>query len=57
MYSWIWRHLPGNSLVRAVISLLLVIGAVYVLFQYVFPWLEPLLPFSDVTVDNGGGTG
>jgi hypothetical protein len=26
---------------------------VYVLFQYVFPWAEPLLPFNDVTVDNG----
>jgi hypothetical protein len=25
---------------------------VYVLFQYIFPWAEPLLPFNDVTVDN-----
>lgn len=52
MYSWIWRHLPGNALVRALISLVLVIAVVYVLFQYVFPWAEPLLPFNDVTVDN-----
>ncbi|MFE9422416.1 hypothetical protein ACFYNO_05560 [Kitasatospora sp. NPDC006697] len=55
MYGWIWRHLPGNALVRAIISLLLVVGAVYLLFQYVFPWAEPLLPFNDVTVNNGGG--
>ncbi|MFF7637185.1 hypothetical protein ACFZB9_29155 [Kitasatospora sp. NPDC008050] len=54
MYSWIWRHLPGHFLVRAVISLLLILGVVYVLFQYVFPWAEPLLPFNDVTVNNGG---
>ncbi|MFI2607996.1 hypothetical protein [Kitasatospora sp. NPDC018619] len=55
MYGWIWRHLPGNTLVRAVISLLLVVGAVYLLFTYVFPWAEPLLPFGDVTVDGGDG--
>ncbi|GHG59125.1 hypothetical protein [Streptomyces griseocarneus] len=53
MYVWIWRHLPGNAWVKALMSLLLVLGTVYVLFQYVFPWAEPLLPFNDVTVDNG----
>ncbi|MFJ7909618.1 hypothetical protein [Kitasatospora sp. NPDC096204] len=55
MYGWIWRHLPGNTLVRAVVSLLLVLGTVYLLFTYVFPWAEPLLPFGDVTVDGGDG--
>ncbi|MFI9270042.1 hypothetical protein ACIGXM_04915 [Kitasatospora sp. NPDC052896] len=54
MYSWIWRHLPGTTPVRAIISLLLILGAVYLLFQYVFPWVEPLLPFNNVTVDNSG---
>ena len=47
MYGWIWRHLPGNTWAKAVI-----VAVVYVLFQYVFPWAEPLLPFNDVTVDN-----
>ncbi|MEE1939499.1 hypothetical protein V1L54_08725 [Streptomyces sp. TRM 70361] len=53
MYGWIWRHLPGNTLVRALLSLMLVLAVVYTLFEYVFPWAEPLLPFSDVTVDEG----
>ncbi|MGW6916552.1 hypothetical protein ACWGB8_22415 [Kitasatospora sp. NPDC054939] len=57
MYGWIWRHLPGNTLVRAIVSLLLVVGIVYLLFTYVFPWAEPLLPFGDVTVDGEGGGG
>ena len=52
MYGWIWRHLPGNAWVKALISLVLILAVVYVLFQYVFPWAEPLLPFNDVTVDN-----
>ncbi|MCM2388857.1 hypothetical protein [Streptomyces albipurpureus] len=54
MYGWIWRHLPGNAWLRAVLSLMLVLMVVYVLFQYVFPWAEPLLPFNDVTVDGAG---
>ncbi|MEV5277295.1 MULTISPECIES: hypothetical protein [unclassified Streptomyces] len=58
MYGWIWRHLPGNTWLRAFISLAMVLVIVYVLFQYVFPWAEPLLPFNDVTVDQGmGATG
>ncbi|WP_328888065.1 hypothetical protein [Streptomyces sp. NBC_00316] len=57
MYGWIWRHLPGNAWVRGLISLVLALAVVYVLFQYVFPWAEPLLPFGDVTVDGMNGTG
>jgi hypothetical protein len=52
MYGWIWRHLPGNAWLKALISMVLVVAVVYGLFQYVFPWAEPLLPFNDVTVDN-----
>ncbi|WP_062209667.1 hypothetical protein [Streptomyces sp. NBRC 109706] len=55
MYGWIWRHLPGNTLVRSVLSLILALGVVYLLFQYVFPWAEPLLPFNNVTVDDAQG--
>jgi Fe2+ transport system protein B len=55
MYGWIWRHLPGNVWVKALISLVLILAVVYVLFQYVFPWAEPLLPFNDVTVDQSAG--
>ncbi|MCF3963251.1 hypothetical protein [Streptomyces fuscigenes] len=57
MYGWFWRHLPGNAWVRAAISIVLGLIVVYLLFQYVFPWAEPLLPFNDVTVDGGGAAG
>lgn len=52
MYGWIWRHLPGNTPVRSLLSLVLALGAVYLLFEYVFPWAEPLLPFNDVAVQD-----
>ena len=51
MYVWIWRHLPGNTWVRALLSLVLLLAVVALLFFVVFPWVEPKLPFNDVTVD------
>jgi hypothetical protein len=54
MYVWIWRHLPGPIPVRVVISCALVFAVVAALFLWVFPWVEPRLPFTDVTVDSSG---
>ena len=51
MYGWLWRHLPGPTPVRAIIALALFLGVVAVLFLWVFPWLEPRLPFTRVTID------
>jgi hypothetical protein len=52
MYSWIWRHLPGGTAVRALLSLVLVAAVVALLLFVVFPWIEPHLPFNAVTVDG-----
>ena len=38
MYGFIWRHLPGPAWLKAIESLVLIAGVVYVLMQYVFPW-------------------
>ena len=50
MYAWIWRHLPGGTGSKALLSLVLVLGVVALLLFVVFPWAEPHLPFNDVTV-------
>ena len=52
MYVWIWRHLPGGIAGKLLGSLVLVAGAVAVLFLVVFPWAEPRLPFNQVTVPH-----
>ena len=52
MYVWIWRHLPGGLPGKLLGSLVLLAAAVLLLFFVVFPAVEPLLPFSDVTVDQ-----
>ena len=52
MYGWIWRHLPGPTAVKALTALVLVLAVVALLLFVVFPWVEPHLPFNDVTVDQ-----
>ena len=53
MYTWIWRKLPGGLPGKIAGSLILIAAAVALLFFVVFPWVEPRLPFNDVTVDKG----
>lgn len=53
MYTWIWRHLPGPLGLRLLQALLLVAAVCVVLLFVVFPYVEPRLPFNDVTVSGG----
>jgi hypothetical protein len=57
MYAWIWRHLPGPLAVRLLQALVLLAGVVALLFFVVFPAVEPLLPYNDVTVGDAGNPG
>ena len=52
MYGWLWRHLPGGTASKSLISLLLVVAVCARLLFVVFPWVEPKLPFNDITVDR-----
>ncbi len=52
MYGWIWRTLPGGTPGKLLGSLVLLTAVVLILFVYVFPAVEPLVPFNDVTVDT-----
>jgi hypothetical protein len=51
MYGWIWRHLPGPVAVRVALAVILALGVAALLLFVVFPWLEPLLPFNNVTAE------
>ena len=53
MYGWIWRTLPGGTGAKLLGSTLLILLVVALLMLVVFPAVEPLLPFDDVTVREG----
>jgi hypothetical protein len=52
MYVWIWRRLPGMLALKVLQVLLLVAAVCALLLFVVFPWIEPHLPISHVTVNN-----
>ena len=49
MYAWIWRRLPGPIGMRVTFAVALALAVVALLMFVIFPWLEPLLPFNQVT--------
>jgi hypothetical protein len=53
MYVWIWRHLPGTRAARTLEALVLIAAVCALLLFVVFPWVEPHLPSSQVTVPGG----
>jgi hypothetical protein len=57
VYSWLWRVLPGGVLLKSLQCLVLFGLVVLLLFFVVFPAVEPLLPYGDVTVDEGTPAG
>ncbi|MBA3339918.1 MAG: hypothetical protein H0T54_09305 [Geodermatophilaceae bacterium] len=50
MYGWIWRSLPGGRVGKIVGSLVLILAVSAALLFVVFPWIAPLLPWNDLTV-------
>ncbi len=51
MYTWIWRKLPGGRAGKIVGSLVLVLAVCALLLFFVFPWVEPFLPYNNLTVE------
>lgn len=51
MYAWIWRTLPGGTALKIVQATILFLAVVALLFFVVFPWIEPHLPYNNVTVE------
>lgn len=48
MYRWLFQRLPGPLWVRVAMTAIAASTAVWLLFEVVFPWVEPL--FNEPTV-------
>jgi hypothetical protein len=52
MYGWLWHRIPGGVAAKISACATLLIGVLALLFFVVFPWVEPRLPWNDVTVNS-----
>ena len=57
MYVWIWRRLPGKLALKLTEVLVLFLAVTALLMFVIFPWIEPHLPISQVTVPGAHGGG
>lgn len=53
MYAMLWRNLPGPWWVKLLIVLVLLVGIFFLLMEVVFPWIGPMMPWTDVEVSEG----
>ena len=52
MYGALWRILPGPVWVRIVLVLASLAGVIFMLFTWVFPWVDGIINPIDVTVEQ-----
>jgi hypothetical protein len=52
MYGPLWRILPGPTWAKLLQVLVLIVAAIAVCFLWLFPRINPYLPFSQNTVDS-----
>jgi hypothetical protein len=51
MYGALWRILPGPAWVRILELLVLLAIVLFVLVEWIFPWLGTFVNVNDVTVE------
>lgn len=50
MYGFIWRHLPGPTPVKILISVVLLAAVFMLLMEVIFPIISQHMPYNDVSV-------
>lgn len=51
MYGPLWRALPGPVWLKLIIVLAVFVGLFFLLMNVVFPWVETMVPWTDVAVE------
>lgn len=52
MYAALWRLLPGPTWFKVVEALVLTLAVAWVLLTWVFPAVEPHLPFDRIVIGD-----
>jgi predicted MFS family arabinose efflux permease len=53
IFPWVWSVLPGPAWVKALILIVVLIGIVFVLFEYVYPWISVEFGIQDQNIEQG----
>lgn len=53
MYALIWRLLPGPTVVRVLLAVLLAVAVLAALWFLVFPWVDHRVSLNPSTIDGG----
>lgn len=56
MYGWLWNVLPGPTPVRILLLVLLFALLVVVLFLWVFPIVDAMLPIDESEIETAGSS-
>jgi uncharacterized BrkB/YihY/UPF0761 family membrane protein len=51
MYAALWRWLPGGLALKLIQLTVILVIVVFVLFEWVFPWLAQTFPSEQSTVE------
>lgn len=51
MYAALWKLLPGPLPIKVATSAALVLVVLAICFLLLFPWIEPHLPFNQITLE------
>ncbi len=52
MYGALWEILPGPVWVRILILVIAAAAILFCLIEWIFPWVNSMLPAQEVTVDE-----
>lgn len=50
MYGILWDKLPGNTWVKFLIVIVILVAVFLLLMEVVFPWVSTMMPYNDVAV-------
>lgn len=50
MYRALWNLLPGPTVVRVILAIVIAVGVFFLLMEVFFPWVSVMMPYNDVAV-------
>ncbi|WP_430868026.1 hypothetical protein [Demequina aurantiaca] len=53
IFPAVWRILPGPTLVKALLLVILIGAIVWALFEFVFPWVSVEFGIQDQNIEQG----